>query len=124
MAKQTSNYTESLNQSISGDINAEGDIRIDGELEGNIHSKGRLVIGPKGRVVGEIFCNNIEISGYIKGKMKVLDLMTMKSSAMVYGDLTVGKLSVEPGALFSGTCVMGEAKDGHEKNISKEQKQN
>lgn len=128
MAKQTSNYGDNLNQSINiisegtlikGDIAANGDIRIDGELVGNIDAKGRLVIGPKGKVEGEINCNNIEVSGYIKGKVKVVELLTMKSSAKIYGEIIAGKLSVEPGSLFTGTCTMG---DSIEKNEKQQQK--
>lgn len=131
MAKQTSNYGENLNQSINiinegtlikGDITANGDIRIDGELVGNIQAKGRLVIGPKGKVNGEIICNNIEVSGYIKGKITVSELLTMKASARINGDIIAGKLSVEPGSLFSGTCSMGDSKEKDEKTVTKEQK--
>lgn len=129
MAKQTSNYGDNLNQSINiisegtiikGDIAANGDIRIDGELVGNINAKGRLVIGPKGKVEGEIDCNNIEVSGYIKGKVKVAELLTMKSSAKIYGDIIAGKLSVEPGSLFTGTCTMGDSNGKNEKPQQKE----
>ena len=132
MAKQTSSYNENLNQSINlinegklikGDISANGDIRIDGELRGNINARGRLVIGPKGKVEGEIDCNNIEVSGYIKGKIAVSELLTMKSSARIYGDVVAGKLSVEPGSLFTGTCTMGDSKEKNEKPVQKEQKQ-
>jgi cytoskeletal protein CcmA (bactofilin family) len=131
MAKQTSNYGENLNQSINiinegtlikGDIAANGDTRIDGELIGNINAKGRLVIGPKGKVNGEIVCNNIEVSGYIKGKITVSELLTMKASARIYGDIIAGKLSVEPGSLFSGTCSMGDSKEKNEETVPKEQK--
>jgi cytoskeletal protein CcmA (bactofilin family) len=132
MAKQTSNYGENLNQSINiisegtlikGDITANGDIRIDGELNGNINAKGRLVIGPKGKVEGEINCNNIEVSGYLKGKINVSELLTMKSSSRIYGDVVAGKLSVEPGSLFTGSCSMGDSKEKNEKPVQKEQKQ-
>ncbi len=132
MAKQTSNYGENLNQSINiisegtlikGDITANGDIRVDGELIGNIYAKGRLVIGPKGKVDGEIDCNNIEVSGYIKGKVTVAELLTMKDTAMINGDVVSGKLAVEPGAIFSGTCSMGDSKEKNEKTNPKEQKQ-
>lgn len=131
MAKQTSNYGDNLNQAINiinegtlikGDIAANGDIRIDGELVGNIQAKGRLVIGPKGKVNGEIVCNNIEVSGYIKGKVSVSELLTMKASARIEGDIMAGKLSVEPGSLFSGTCSMGDSKEKNENTASKEQK--
>lgn len=116
MAKQSANYGELQNQSINiisegttikGDLTASGDTRIDGTLIGNITSKGRLVIGPKGKVEGEINCNNIEVSGYIKGKIAVSELLNMKASAKIYGDIIAGKLSVEPGSVFTGTCKMG-----------------
>jgi cytoskeletal protein CcmA (bactofilin family) len=91
---------------IKGDINATDDIRIDGELNGNISAKGRLVIGPKGKIVGEIDCNNVEISGYIKGKVTANDLLNMKETSKIEGDIVAGKLSVEPGAIFTGSCTM------------------
>jgi len=116
MAKQTSRpYGENQNQSINiisegtsikGDIIANGDIRIDGELSGNLSAKGRLVVGPKGKIEGEIICNNIEISGYIKGKLTANELLNMKSTSKIEGDIIAGKLSVEPGSIFTGTCKM------------------
>jgi cytoskeletal protein CcmA (bactofilin family) len=118
MAKQSAGYGELQNQTINiisegttikGDLAASGDTRIDGTLIGNIESKGRLVIGPKGKVEGEINCNNIEVSGYIKGKIAVSELLNMKASAKIYGDIVAGKLSVEPGSVFTGTCKMGSA---------------
>jgi cytoskeletal protein CcmA (bactofilin family) len=118
MAKLTGNG-ESINQSINiisegtkikGDINANGDIRIDGELIGNILAKGKLVIGPKGRIEGQINCNNIEISGYIKGKVTASELLNMKSTSQITGDIVAGKLSVEPGSVFSGSCIMNGTK--------------
>lgn len=118
MAKFTATG-ESVNQSINiisegtkikGDIVANGDIRIDGELLGNISAKGLLVIGSKGRIEGQIICNNIEISGYIKGKVTASQLLNMKSTSQITGDIIAGKLSVEPGSLFSGSCAMNGAK--------------
>jgi len=115
MAKQTTNYGDTLDQAINiisegthikGDVIASGDIRIDGTLTGNIEAKGKLVIGPKGKVEGEINCNNIELSGLIKGKVIVQELLNMKSSAQIFGDIIVGKLSVEPGSVFTGNCSM------------------
>jgi cytoskeletal protein CcmA (bactofilin family) len=92
---------------ITGDISAEGDIRIDGELKGNIRAKGRLVIGTSGKIEGEVTCNNIEVSGEVKGKIISDDLLSMKSTAKISGEIMTGKLSVEPGSLFTGTCMMG-----------------
>jgi len=133
MAKQsTKSYGESQDQGINiisegtlikGDISASGDIRIDGELIGNINVKGRLVIGPQGKVDGEVNCNNVEIAGYIKGKINVSEVLTMKSSAQIFGDIIAGKLSVEPGSIFTGNCSMGDLKSKNETTKSKEQKQ-
>jgi cytoskeletal protein CcmA (bactofilin family) len=81
---------------------------------GNISAKGRLVIGPKGRIEGQIICNNIEISGYIKGKVTASELLNMTSTSQIIGDIIAGKLSVEPGSLFSGTCVMNGTKPSNE----------
>ncbi len=116
MAKQTSKmYGEGSNSAINiisegtiikGDILANGDILIDGELAGNISAKGKLVIGPNGKIEGEIVCNNIEVSGFIKGKVTTTELLNMKSTSKIEGDIIAGKLSVEPGSIFSGTCAM------------------
>jgi len=130
MAKQTIKPNgESLNQAINiisegtkikGDINSSGDIRIDGELVGNISAKGKLVVGPSGKINGEIDCSNVEVSGHIKGKVKAVDLLNMKSTAHIEGDIVVGKLSVEPGSVFSGTCMMGGAIKVNETEKEKE----
>jgi cytoskeletal protein CcmA (bactofilin family) len=101
---------------IKGDVLANGDIRIDGELYGNIAVKGRLVVGPNGRIEGQINCGNIETSGFIKGKITAAELLTLKATAQIVGDIIVGKLSVEPGSLFSGTCVMNGTKPEDEAN--------
>ena len=124
MAKQTSKpYGEGQNQSINiisegttikGDIIANGDIRIDGELFGNISVKGRLVVGPKGKIEGKIVCNNVEVSGFIKGKVTANELLNMKSTSKIEGDIIAGKLSVEPGSTFTGTCSMGGASSTNE----------
>jgi cytoskeletal protein CcmA (bactofilin family) len=124
MAKLTANG-ESLNQSINiisegtkikGDILANGDIRIDGELLGDISAKGRLVIGTKGKIEGQINCNSIEVSGYIKGKITANELLNMKSTAQIIGDIVVGRLSVEPGSFFSGSSVMSGTKPLNEQS--------
>ena len=113
--KPAENINQSVNiisegTKIKGDVITNGDIRIDGELVGNIAVKGRLVIGPNGKIEGQITCNNIEISGYVKGKVTAGELLNMKASSQIVGDIVVGKLSVEPGSMFSGNCVMNGTK--------------
>lgn len=128
MAKQTSKPYGESQQAINiisegtvikGDILANGDIRIDGELIGNISAKGRLVVGPKGKIEGEIKCNNIEVAGFIKGKVLARELINMKSTSQISGDIVAGKLSVEPGSVFIGSCTMNDPKQQHEQAKTK-----
>lgn len=93
---------------ITGDVLSDGDIRIDGELTGNIETKGRLVIGASGNVIGDIKCKSCEIAGTQKGKIFINEQLSLKASSTVAGDIFTGKLSIEPGAYFAGTCTMGD----------------
>ena len=91
---------------IEGDIKSDGDVRIDGTLNGSLNIKGKLVIGTTGIVDGEASCQNADISGIITGKIKVSELLSLKATSKLTGDITTNKLSIEPGANFSGSCAM------------------
>ena len=93
---------------ITGDINSSGDIRIDGSLVGNLKTKGKVVIGPTGRAKGELYCKNVEVSGTIEGKLAVEQLLNLKSTSKINGEIITTRLSIEPGAKFTGTCKMSE----------------
>jgi cytoskeletal protein CcmA (bactofilin family) len=93
--------------SIEGDVVSSGDIRIDGTLKGTVKTSGKLVIGPSGQVEGEVNCQNADISGSILGKVNVAELLALKATARLSGEIVTGKLSIEPGADFSGSCRMG-----------------
>lgn len=92
--------------SIIGDIVSTADFRLDGELIGNFTSQGKLVIGESGSVKGEIACHNADIEGLFQGKIKVLEVLNIKTTARIHGEVAVGKLSIEPGADFTATCTM------------------
>ena len=96
-----------LGTQIIGDIISAGDVRIDGSLNGNIKLNGRLVIGPNGKVEGNVTCQNADISGEIKGTVQVAEMLVLKATARILGDMVTGKLSIEPGAVFTGSCNMG-----------------
>ncbi|MDR2910579.1 MAG: polymer-forming cytoskeletal protein [Bacteroidales bacterium] len=98
----------SIGTDITGDIKSTGDIRIDGSLTGNLNTKGKVVIGPTGKINGEVICKNSEISGIIEGRIVVGQLLNLKASSKIFGDIETLKLSIEPGAVFSGTCKMSE----------------
>jgi cytoskeletal protein CcmA (bactofilin family) len=91
---------------IKGDIISKADFRLDGELIGNFETIGKLVIGPAGSVTGDVICNNVDIEGKFSGIIQVTELLNVKATAVIKGEVKVGKLSVEPGADFSATCVM------------------
>jgi len=100
------------NTKVIGDLTSEGDFRIDGLLEGTLTTKGRVIIGVDGTVSGKVFCDNADIEGKFSGELKVNKMLTIKASASIYGDVVLGKLSVEPGATFNASCAMkGAVKD-------------
>ena len=93
---------------ITGDVNSNGDIRIDGTLKGNLKTAGKVVIGETGKVKGEIKCKNSDVLGEINGKIKVEELLSLKATAKIYGDIATKKLAIEPGSEFTGNCNMSE----------------
>ena len=91
---------------IKGDITATGDFRLDGTLEGNIQLNGKLVVGDTGIVNGNILCMNANIIGTVNGNLSVKELLSLHATARVKGDILINKLSIEPGAVFTGKCCM------------------
>ena len=92
---------------VEGTINSDSNLRIDGEFKGNLITKGRLVVGLKGKVSGIVNCLCCDVEGTLEGDVTVLELLSMKSSSTVQGDLYYGQLSVEAGAKALGTFRMG-----------------
>ncbi len=95
---------------ISGDITATGDIRIDGELTGSLNCDGKVIIGPSGKMNGNIECNNAMIEGNLLGNIECKELLHILESANVEGEVNTTKLLVQSGAVFNVTCSMGGKK--------------
>lgn len=91
---------------ITGNITSNGDVRIDGTLKGNISISGKLVVGQSGNIEGNIVCQNADISGKINGKVTVTELLSLKATANLLGDIVTSKITIEPNATFTGTCNM------------------
>jgi len=91
---------------IKGDISAAGDIRIDGTVTGNLNVKGKIVLGPSGRIEGDIVCKNAEIQGNVNANIKVEELLSLKATAKVQGEILTNKIAIEPGAKISGSINM------------------
>jgi cytoskeletal protein CcmA (bactofilin family) len=93
--------------SIEGNIETGGNIRIDGKVNGFVRSKAKVALGPVSTVEGNITASNADIEGEVHGKIEVTEMLVLKSTAIVHGDIHTGKLVVEPGATFNGNCSMG-----------------
>ena len=91
---------------VKGEISSSNDIRIDGTFEGKIKSKGRVVVGEKALIKGDIICANVDFWGTMEGNFYVKDTLSLKSSSKVKGDLHIKRLQVELDARFDGTCQM------------------
>lgn len=110
--KKTNSSTESQRNiigattAIIGDISSDGDFRIDGKIEGNVKTSGRLIVGKNGFIKGTIECANADIEGKISGKLTCSSTLNLKSSSIVDGEVHIEKLAVEPGATFNATCNM------------------
>jgi len=98
---------------IHGEVETQGDIRIDGSIVGTMNIQGKLVLGPKGTIEGEIKCKNAEIMGSIKGEIMVSELLSLKASAKIKGDIITNKISIEPGAVLTGTINMDNDPSSH-----------
>ena len=92
---------------VVGDVQSKGDIRVDGTLKGSVNTSGKVVLGKDGVIEGDVICNSADISGVIKAKITVSKLLSLKATSKLNGDIITNKLSIEPGATFTGSCSMG-----------------
>jgi cytoskeletal protein CcmA (bactofilin family) len=92
---------------LEGNIESFGNIRIEGNVKGNVKSKAKIALGSTSNVNGNILANNAEIAGEVKGTIEVTEMLTLKPSAVVHGDIITNKMLVEAGAVFNGSCKMG-----------------
>ncbi|MCB0455491.1 MAG: polymer-forming cytoskeletal protein [Aequorivita sp.] len=100
---------------LKGDISSTGFFRIDGVIEGNVKTPSKVVLGKTGVIIGTLTCENADIEGKFEGNLQVSGTLSLRSSAVIEGDVTVGKLAVEPGATMNASCVM---QDGKPKSVS------
>ncbi len=109
-AEEAASHTSTLigaGTTISGDIESNGDIRIDGTLKGNLRAKAKVIVGAGGTVDGDIEGQQADIMGRVTGKIKVQELLYLHGTTVLNGDIYAGKLQIEPTAVFNGKCHMG-----------------
>jgi cytoskeletal protein CcmA (bactofilin family) len=110
-AEEISNSSNVIGKgtSLEGNIETFGNIRIEGKVRGNITSKSKVALGNSSHVDGNITAQNADIEGEVKGKIEISEMLVLKATSVVHGDIVAGKLVVEPGAVFNGSCKMGAA---------------
>ena len=91
---------------ITGNVTANGDFRLDGQLDGDAKVNGLMEVGEKGVINGNIICQRATIMGTVVGNISVKELLSLSASACVKGDILINQLSIAPGATFSGSCRM------------------
>jgi len=91
---------------MTGDIEAEHDMRVDGKIYGNVYCNAKVVLGPSGIIEGDLHAQNADIFGSVTGNIVIKDMLCLKSKCNIHGNLTVGKLDIEPEAAFNGNCTM------------------
>ena len=94
---------------IEGKLSCSGNIRLDGEVQGDISSQGVVIIGEFGKVNGQINADNITIGGKVTGTVKAKDKVVLEAKANLKGDITTKALMVESGAVFNGNTKMGDS---------------
>ncbi len=95
---------------IVGDVVSKADFRIDGVVEGNITTTGKVVVGASGKISGQLNCSNADVSGSISGHIQTSETLSLMSESYIQGDITTAKLSVEEGAQVDATIVMKTGK--------------
>ena len=108
---------------LEGDLKSKGDLRIDGEVKGNVTTEGRCIVGVKGLIKGVIKAKDCDISGKAVGDVIVSDLLLIKGTGKVDGDINTSKLVLENGGEFNGTCSMGNAISMKKENIQTDAQQ-
>src|SRR6188768_375262 len=103
----TSSNTIGKGTFLEGNIETYGNIRVEGKVVGNVKSKSKVALGNSSHVQGNIIAQNADIEGDVRGRLEVSELLVLKATAVINGDIVTGKLVVEPGAVFNGSCKMG-----------------
>jgi cytoskeletal protein CcmA (bactofilin family) len=105
---------------IVGDFIAESNVRIDGEIQGNVSSSAKVVVGKTGVIIGNLVCADSDVEGQIEGMLKIENLLSLRSTAKVTGEITTAKIQIEEGAEFSGNCKMSNFSGATSSRSSKE----
>lgn len=93
--------------SVEGNVETVGNIRVEGNVKGNVTCKSKIALGQSSYVEGTVVAQNAEIAGEIQGSIEVSELLILRPTSIIHGDIVTNKLVVESGATFNGSCRMG-----------------
>lgn len=107
---------------IIGDIFSESNLRIDGEVQGNISTAAKVVIGESGIILGDLTCQEADIEGKLEGNLSIESLLVLRETSKIIGDIHTSKLLVEEGAIFLGACKMNTGSASPKANTHTQEK--
>ena len=93
---------------LKGNLNSSGNVRLEGKVIGDLSSSSKVACGETSIVDGNVMAENAEIAGKVTGKVTVSELLILKSTASIHGDISTSNLIIESGANFNGACSMGK----------------
>lgn len=118
---------------FEGTLRSESDLRISGRIVGKLHVGGKAIVAHEGVVEGELMATNAEVAGSVQGEIRIKELLILKGSARVDGNIEANRLIVEEGSIFNGKCQMtkdikpkmhnvaGNPKNGDAKRVAAKQ---
>ncbi len=109
------------NTEFIGTLTAEGTVRIDGRIKGDIFLSGNLIMGEQGNLKGNVKSDNIHLSGVINGNVESAGQLHITTTGKLYGDMTVNNIVIDEGGLFHGNCIMVEPESIAEAAADKEE---
>ena len=92
---------------VKGNFHGQGNIIIEGQVEGSIKTSGYLYVGNKADITADVEAKDAKIGGIINGNIKIEGYLELLSSAKIFGDVQANELSIERGAQINGNCQMG-----------------
>ena len=92
---------------LRGEIKVEGTVRIDGRLDGEVHTKGEVIVGEDGVVKGSIHADSLISSGRIKATVTATGKIQLLKTAILIGEVHCPAMLMEDGAKFQGVSDMG-----------------
>jgi len=91
---------------FSGNIESDGTIRVDGKVKGDVKTDGDVYIGNDAVVTGNVFADNVYLSGTVEGNVNSKAMLKLLTSGRLYGDIYVVSFVADEGGIFQGKCNM------------------